>query len=272
MSAIRFRVYDKKQKKYLDSDLVSILGNGTLNVADADNKYHTIVQPPNDLSPRFIVEQHTNFKDDNSKDIYENDIVRVKHREWVDYEIYQVRHYAPGFDFFPELDSEINGLSLVQSGHYTFEVIGNIHENPELLEEPTSSIRWKPKKGETYWWYNLIGLVNSYTWSGDEGDEALYAFGNTYRTKAECQKAIDRQKAIATLQHSSTFEPDWSDQEQVKYTVYYNCYEERLIVVEYVSSISGEPVYFATHQDAEASIGDHKKEWLLFFGVDRENI
>lgn len=57
MGAIIFRVYDKKQERYLDPNLVSISGNGVLYAADADNKDHTIIQPLNDLSPRFIVEQ-----------------------------------------------------------------------------------------------------------------------------------------------------------------------------------------------------------------------
>lgn len=136
---IKYRVWDNIQQKYIDNRDVSIDGNGILTVVGIEGKYHMSVQPPNDLAPRFIIEQYTGLKDKNGMEIAVGDIVTIKHDNWDIQELRRVKYYGqfgyPAFDFSPSFDDVENGLSIVtQSDFYSVEVIGNIHENAELLE------------------------------------------------------------------------------------------------------------------------------------------
>lgn len=70
------------------------------------------------------VGQYTGLKDENEREIYEGDI--VKHATWGD--VYEVIFEDGGFYVLSSYDFQtIN--------EYPLEVIGNIYENPELLEE-----------------------------------------------------------------------------------------------------------------------------------------
>lgn len=80
------------------------------------------------------VGQYTGLTDKNGKKIFEGDVV-------TDCEyggVYSVRYFGdneyPAFDVSPELETvECNGLSFLSNVN-CLEVIGNIHDNPELLE------------------------------------------------------------------------------------------------------------------------------------------
>lgn len=84
------------------------------------------------VMPESITE-FTGVADKNGKKIFEGDI--IKSCEYDD--IYLVKYCAddnyPAFDVVPEMNVECNGLShlhIVEG----IEVIGNIHDNPELLK------------------------------------------------------------------------------------------------------------------------------------------
>ena len=87
----------------------------------------------------YTLMQWTGLKDRNGKEIYEGDIIRIRYHKWPkdDWEVYQVKYYGdkdyPAFDTEPYIGCDCNGLLYVMTC-CEIEVIGNIFENPELLE------------------------------------------------------------------------------------------------------------------------------------------
>ena len=49
---------------------------------------------------------------------------------------------------------------------------------------------WKPKKGETYWYYPnpiYFGVINSYVWDDDLTDLLFWKVGNCFKTEEEAK-------------------------------------------------------------------------------------
>lgn len=98
-----------------------------------------------EVKPEYLM-QSTGLEDKNGVEIFEGDIVKVTDEDEEYSYISVVKNYAeegyPAFDIeYPsDWEYESNALSTIMSGGYeTIEVIGNIYENPELLEQANES-------------------------------------------------------------------------------------------------------------------------------------
>ena len=89
---------------------------------------------------------------------------------------------------------------------YKFTEDGLLYKSPTLVKWSKSSSdtilrllngdykvvtkQWKPKKGETYWYYPnpiYFGVINSYVWNDDLTDLLFWKVGNCFKTEEEAE-------------------------------------------------------------------------------------
>ena len=117
MREIKFRVWDSKHNRMLHLgtvvDMCYKADEGTINIKDWDDMISI---------DRIELMQYTGLKDKNGEEIYEGDIVKTP--------------YGKGQIFerlccwFVNLQKELGYFTIDEP----IEILGNIHENPELLE------------------------------------------------------------------------------------------------------------------------------------------
>lgn len=120
----KFRAWLKKEQKmdneidhisWLEDELYCI-GDGITYMVSAED---------------LVLMQSTGLKDKNGKEIFEGDIVKMAKDVYSEPTYYEVvRHYGGAY----RLESKQHGCELWLR-HNGCEVVGNIYENPELLED-----------------------------------------------------------------------------------------------------------------------------------------
>lgn len=139
----------------------------------------------------------------------------------------------------------------------------------EEIQEPTNSSNWKPKKGDQVFLLGGNGQIFSSSWVGANLDNKWLEFGNTYRIIEEAQKARERRLAEVRLQQTSTFKPDFENGKG-GWIVYYDHGCETLVACELADCDAGEPVRYATREEAEKSIEENEQDWKIYFGIKED--
>ena len=124
---IKFRAWHKDLKKMFKIGQIT-LEKGTWNFEPNDRDFIGMSIPS---QPSFVLMQYTGLHDKNGKEIYEGD---VTNKGIVKYGINEIdccgccygKHVTIGF-YFSEYNEDEETLQ-------DLEVIGNIYDNPELLE------------------------------------------------------------------------------------------------------------------------------------------
>lgn len=81
----------------------------------------------------FILMQYTGLKDKNGVEIYDGDIVKYIHIDYIDQNTSVYRY------FIVECESAAEGMYPFNNEYFSvygddYEIIGNIYENPEMME------------------------------------------------------------------------------------------------------------------------------------------
>lgn len=135
MRELRFRAWDKEQKKMLD---VSMAGNRNFMVGNPwkfmDDGSDTTLYLHTE---KYILMQYTNLKDRKGTEIYEGDI--VKHRGFGDHPFYTTSIEWEDAGWVNRYHDTWETGELHSSTVTDCEVIGNIYENGDLLKEDHES-------------------------------------------------------------------------------------------------------------------------------------
>jgi len=129
---IKFRAWDKKNKRWVEPESRCIGFDGSIGICE--NQFHS-------LDEDFpILQQFTGLLDKNGKEIYESDIVKTKEipRSYIFYcKIHAC--FILGINIMGDpreggnVTADTHIASLENNIEDSIEVIGNIYENPELL-------------------------------------------------------------------------------------------------------------------------------------------
>lgn len=121
MKELKFRAWWKDTKRFLDGDEWYMTCSGAKHL-----HYASIPYSDDD----FIVEQYTGLKDKNGKEIYEGDIAQDSKGEKCRVEWNESEAH---FGLYTGKQMELTDFIWIRGED--LEIVGNIHENPDLLEE-----------------------------------------------------------------------------------------------------------------------------------------
>lgn len=123
----KYRAWDSA-KKEMFKDTFAITESGQVVVVEQES---VASSPDYVFVDHLVIMQSTGLADKNGKEIFEGDIVKMSKDVYSESTYYEVvRHYGGAY----RLESKQHGCELWLR-HTDCEVVGNVYENPELLED-----------------------------------------------------------------------------------------------------------------------------------------
>lgn len=189
---------------------------------------------------------------------------------------YKLKKDLPAFKAGTECYIEEAGNMVPCRGiSYTIVHKDQLAKNPNILtdwfEEIKEPTRWKPDESQKYYFLDGGGFVYDNRWDDDSVDYGRFEIDNCFQTKEEAERVVEYLKALAVVRGDGTSkftigEDNW----RVYYSTNTDCLYPDYDCFGIDNGIFGLP-YFATEEDAQRSIEQHKNEWLTIFGVKEED-
>ena len=146
MRNIKFRFYDKENKTMNYCDLEDLCEDDYW--FDSETEVWTALHDSNNEQEKFVAMQYTGLKDENGKEVYEGDIIEFSYDiftgnfdtkvgkgivEFI-FGAFYIKPYEIEGEKIKDIENE-EWFLLYSVNEDDLEVIGNIYNNPELLEE-----------------------------------------------------------------------------------------------------------------------------------------
>lgn len=128
MTTLKFRAWDKKCNKMF-KDTFAITESGQVIIVEQESVFDT---PDYVFTDDLIIMQSTGLVDKNNKEIFDGDVLLTYDDELV--KVYWDDILGSWYIAFPCEAVELNEVADIQSNRSICAIVGNIYENPELLE------------------------------------------------------------------------------------------------------------------------------------------
>lgn len=145
------------------------------------------------------------------------------------------------------------------------DILNNSDWFEEIPEEPKTV--WDLEKWEAYYYIDTDGRVMYDYWIDTLTDHARREIG-AFLTRDEAEKEVARRKAKQVLlRDTKGYKPVW-DGTHSNYEVWFGSISSCLGVSNYSTVFTHHDLWFASKEDAMASIKEHEKEWKIYLGVE----
>ena len=138
---------------------------------------------------------------------------------------------------------------------------------------------WKPEHDEEYFYIGHDGLVYSCPWGNDSIDNGRLKLGLVFKTEEACMRCCEYLKAIATVRQDEgvielqgiceEYETEDNKYDEFSvYTVAFDLYLRKLVVIDADEYISANAIWFDTEEHAQSSLDKHPDEWKTIVNYD----
>lgn len=124
-----------------------------------------------------------------------------------------------------------------------------------------------PRFGEQYWFVDTDGYVVYSYWDDNTTSDYRKDFIRIFKTKKECERYLEIQKAFK--EESKKFEPNWKDDNQNKYCLFYD-YNENSVKINWSMWCRQAILYFESREVLEELISRFGEEDVkkYYFGIE----
>lgn len=148
----------------------------------------------------------------------------------------------------------------------------------ELIEKKPK--RPRAERGGRYYCADVDGSVRAQLEDFDKVDNFLFETGNYYLTKDQAEKEgrpkVEKEKAIQRikdyiLENDMYFEPNWEDDEEIKWAIQYCHEEEEFFSVNYLQYLQlFSPFgYLAKKEHTDQIMKDCEEDLKIIFDIKR---